>query len=93
MPELEKVRAKYEAKGVKFLAVSLEPDVTTVKKAAEELKIEMRVAVTEEEVLAPFGAKRTPATVFIDKSGKIVAAASGEKSERFLEARTKELLE
>ena len=53
----------------------------------------MPVAATQEEVLAPFGVKLAPATVWIDSKGRIIAAASGPRSYKFLEARTKELLE
>ena len=92
MPELEKVRGQYEPKGVGFLALSLEPDATVASRAARRLGVEMQVAVTDDEVLGPFGVSRVPSTVFIDARGVIVAAASGERSRGFLEARVKDLL-
>lgn len=77
---------------MKFLAVSLEPDQKIVKKSATAMDIQWQVASTKMAVLDPFGVKRAPSTVWIDDTGKIVAAASGDRSLRFLEARTNELV-
>ncbi|MFL5318331.1 MAG: TlpA disulfide reductase family protein [Myxococcaceae bacterium] len=93
LPELEKVRAEYQPKGVSFLALSMEPDTDAVTKAAAKLNIQMPVATTRQEVLDPLGAKRVPATVWIDSSGKIVTAASGERSLSFLEKQTEAIAE
>lgn len=78
---------------MRFLAISLEPDAALVERAATSYGIRMSVATTKMQVLEPFGVKRTPSTVWIDERGKIVAAASGERTHKFFEARTKELLE
>lgn len=75
-----------------FLAVSLESDVTLVKKGAAQMGIAMPVASTEMQVLDPFGVKTAPSTVWVNEDGKIIAAASGGRSFKFFEARTKELL-
>jgi hypothetical protein len=52
----------------------------------------MPVAIAKGETLGPLGTNRVPSTVFIDRRGVIVAAASGERKLTFLEARTRELL-
>ncbi|MHB8872329.1 MAG: TlpA family protein disulfide reductase [Myxococcaceae bacterium] len=93
MPELEKVRQQYEGQGVGFLALSLEPDAEVVAAAAARFGVTMKVAVAEDEVLGPFGVNQVPSTIFIDRDGLIVAAASGERSRAFLERRVKALLE
>lgn len=70
----------------------MESDAAIVRKAADKLGIKMQVASTKMQVLDPFGVRRAPSTVWIDEHGKIVAAASGNRSRSFLEARTKELV-
>lgn len=92
MPELEKVRQEYEAQGVGFLALSLEPDAQVVGAAAVRLGVRMKVAVADGEVLGPFGVNQVPSTIFVDRTGTIVAAASGERSRAFIERRVKALL-
>ena len=52
----------------------------------------MPVAIGKGEILAPLGTNQVPSTVFIDRRGVIIAAASGERKRTFLEARTHELL-
>lgn len=91
MPELEAVRRQFEREGVRFLALSLEPDEQLVLKAAQRLGIEMQVAVAAGEVLSPLGVNQVPSTVFI-RDGTIVAAASGERKRAFFEKRVRELL-
>jgi hypothetical protein len=71
----------------------LEPDTKIVQQAATALAIKWTVASTKMQVLDPFGVKLAPATVWIDRDGKIIAAASGPRTLKFFEARTKELLE
>lgn len=93
MPELEKVRAEFEPQGVGFLALSLEPNEQSVERAAAKLGIQMPVAVTEDEVLGPFGVNAIPSTVFVDRNGVIVAAASGARDRGFMERRVRALLE
>jgi hypothetical protein len=92
LPELEKVRRKFEPRGVRFVALSLEPDRELVERAARKLQIQMPIALAKTETLAPLGVNQVPSTVFINSTGVIVAAASGERSRSFLEARIEELL-
>jgi len=89
---LEKIRTQYEEKGIHFVALSLEPDGDLVRAAARKIGIQMPVAIAKGEILAPLGTNQVPSTVFIDRRGVIVAAASGERKHAFLEARTHELL-
>lgn len=93
MPELERLRGEYEARGVGFLALSLEPDRRSVQRAAKQLGLRMQVATTEDEVLGPLGVNALPSTVFLSREGLIVAAASGRRDGDFLEKRVRALLE
>ena len=92
MPELEKVRQQYEAQGIGFLALSLEPNVDLVRQAAARLGIQMRVATASGETLGPMAVASVPSTVFLDRDGIIVAAVTGERSRAFFERRVRALL-
>lgn len=92
MPELETLRTQYEGQGVKFLALSLEPDGALVGATAKRWGIGMTVAVARSEALGPLGVNQTPSTVFLSPDGTINAAASGPKEKAWLERRIKELL-
>jgi hypothetical protein len=52
----------------------------------------MTVAISSSETLGPLSVNQVPSTVFVDRQGVIVAAASGARSRRFFEDRVKELL-
>jgi hypothetical protein len=92
LPELEKIRQEFEPQGVGFLALSLSSDRETVRTEAGRLGIRMAVGTTPAEVLAPLGVNAVPATLFVDRDGTIVAAATGEKSLRSLRAQAAKLL-
>ena len=86
------MRRQYEARGVGFLAVSIEPDEALVRRGAQKMGIEMTVAISRDETLGPLAIREVPATVFVDREGVIVAAASGARDRRFFERRVAELL-
>lgn len=83
---------KYEGLGVGFLALSLVTDEVLVERAAVKLKLGMRVALAAGESLGPLGVNQVPSVVFVSKGAVVVAAASGERTPKFLEERTRELL-
>jgi len=78
---------------VGFLALSIEPDQATVREARDRLGIQMRVATTKDEVLAPLGIRGVPATVFVNAEGRLVGAATGERSAAFFAKRAAALAE
>jgi hypothetical protein len=86
------VRREYERKGVGFLAVSIEADEALVRRGAERNGIAMTVAISKDEMLGPLSVNQVPSTVFVDRQGVIVAAASGARDREFLEKRVRELL-
>jgi hypothetical protein len=92
LPELEALRSEYEARGVGFLALSLNPSEARNRRTAAELGVHMRVATAKGEVLGPLRVSTVPATVFIDRQGVVVAAVSGERSRAFYARRLEELL-
>jgi hypothetical protein len=52
----------------------------------------MPVAIVHGEVLAPMGVRAVPSTVFVSGDGRILATASGYRSERFFRKRVRELI-
>lgn len=75
-----------------FLALSIEPDAAEVAAAANKLGIQATVAITSDEVLAPFGVRGVPATAFVDAQGRVVAAATGVRDRGFFSRRIEALL-
>ena len=61
--------------------------------AAHTLGLGMTVAITTDEVLAPFGVRGVPATVFVTAAGRMVAAATGARNREFFGKRARALLE
>jgi hypothetical protein len=91
LPELEALRSTWEPRGVRFIALSLEPDPEKVKRGAKEFGVTMPVAIADGEVLAPLKANQVPSTVFIDSQGVIRMTAAGGHDRRFFERRLKQL--
>jgi hypothetical protein len=92
LPELEALRSEYEARGVGFLALSLNPSEARNRRTAAELGVHMTVATAKGEVLGPLRVSTVPATVFINRQGVVVAAINGERSREFYARRLEELL-
>lgn len=70
----------------------MEPDPGAVRAAALKLGLEGTVAITTDEVLAPFGARGVPSTAFVSKDGRVVAAATGARDRAFFARRAQALL-
>lgn len=64
-----------------------------MRSTIEELGVGIPVAIAQGEMLAPFGATGVPATVFVTAEGRVLGVANGERSQRFFEARARDLLE
>ena len=77
MPELEKLARQYEGR-VGFLAVSVAPDRTRIRVAAERMGLRaMPVAAAESEMLAPLELETVPATFLVSSDGTLVARYQG----------------
>lgn len=76
-----------------FLALSLEPAREDVEAAQRKYGLRMTVALPGGgELLAPLGVRGVPSTVFVDRSGRIVAARTGAADRAFFRERANELL-
>ena len=77
MPELETLAKQYEGR-VGFLAVSIAPDRTRIRVAAERMGLRaMPVAAAESEMLAPLELETVPATFLVSSDGTMVARYEG----------------
>ncbi|MGZ3445223.1 MAG: TlpA family protein disulfide reductase [Myxococcaceae bacterium] len=77
MPELEKLAKRYEGR-VGFLAVSIAPDRTRIRVAAERMGLRtMPVAAAESEMLAPLELETVPATFLVSADGTMVERYQG----------------
>lgn len=91
MPALEALHTKWSEKGVRFLALSLEPNTQEVEEAARDLNISMQVAIAKSEVLGPFGVNQVPSMAFLRSDGIINAVGTGYKDTAWIERRLAEL--
>jgi hypothetical protein len=91
-PRLEALRREYGPRGVQFLALSLEPDEALVRDGARELGMQLPLAVTRDAVLEPLGVRAVPSVAWVDPSGTVRTAATGERSLAFLRKHTEALL-
>jgi hypothetical protein len=77
LPELEKLAKQYEGR-VGFLAVSITPDRTRIRVAAERMGLRtMPVAAAESEMLAPLELETVPATFLVSADGTMVERYQG----------------
>jgi len=92
LPELEKLAQQYEGR-VGFLAVSIAPDRTRIRVAAERMGLRaMPVAAAESEMLAPLELETVPATFLVSSDGTLVERYQGLVSNATLVAKLDALL-
>ena len=75
------------------MALSIEPDAAEVAAAALKLGLGGTVAITSDEILAPFGLRGVPSTAFVDGQGRVVASATGARDRAFFSRRAQALIE
>jgi len=78
---------------VVFIAVSIDPDVESVRSRARRLGLDVPLLIARGEALGPMHVAAAPSTVFIDRNGIIRAAVNGPKDADFLQRRVRQLLE
>lgn len=91
-PRLEQLRREFEPLGVRFLALSLEPDTSLVREGAARMGMQLPLATTREPALDPLGVRAVPSVVWVDAQGTVRTAATGERSLGFLREQTESLL-
>ena len=72
LPELEKLKAIYESKGVKFVAVTIDEDREAAADAAKRLGLTMMVALDAEKKAASlYNPPTMPSSYVLDRAGRI----------------------
>ena len=72
LPELERLRAVYEPRGVRFVAVNIDNDRATAKDAAKKLGLTMPVALdSEKKVAEAFSPPTMPTSYVLDGAGLV----------------------
>lgn len=92
LPALERVRERFEPRGVGFLVVSVAPEPGYVRREASRIGLTREPLVTEGDVMGALGLQKVPSTLFVTAAGRIVALAEGERSERFFAEQAEALL-
>jgi hypothetical protein len=92
LPEIEEVRKEFESKGLGFLALTQGGSAEQVNAVRNRLQMGMTFGFAETDMLGPFGLNAVPATLFVDREGRVVAVAEGEQSRTFFEVMAKQLL-
>lgn len=92
VPALNEVARNSDA-DVRFLAVSLDPDIESVRSRANRFGLSLPLVVARGEVLGPMHVAAAPSTVFIDRNGLIRAAVNGPRDVAFLSRRVREIVE
>lgn len=93
--EVPELMAAKEAAGpgVQFVAVSIDPDVESVRTRAALFGLDMTLLLAKGEVLGPMHVGAAPSTVYLDSHGVIRAAVSGPRDRAFHGRRIRALLE
>jgi thioredoxin-like negative regulator of GroEL len=92
LPELEKLARQYEGR-VGFLAVSIAPERTRIRVAAEKMGLRtLPVAAAESEMLAPLELETVPATFLVSADGTMVDRFEGLTSNESLARKLDKLL-
>jgi thioredoxin-like negative regulator of GroEL len=92
LPELEKLARTYQGR-VEFLAVSIAPERSRIRVAAEKMGLRtLPVAAAESEMLVPLGLETVPATFLVSADGTMVERHEGLVSNQSLSRKLDELL-
>ncbi|MFQ5739075.1 MAG: ASPIC/UnbV domain-containing protein [Acidobacteriota bacterium] len=94
MPELEKLRHRFEAKGIRLVGISLDESPKGVRSFAEKLGVSYPLYLADGPAVADLFAHRQifiPLSILVDASGRVVDAFAGWNAAN--EARIKKLLE
>jgi peroxiredoxin len=82
MPYINNQYHQYKDKGIQVLTVDINESPLAVKQFADRLKLDFPIMIdTDEEVMNTYGIDLLPATILIDKNGKVVNIHTGELTE------------
>jgi thiol-disulfide isomerase/thioredoxin len=95
MPDLNDMQARYGAKGLTVIGMSVdETGPAPVKRFAHQLGVRFTIAMANDEVLDAYGPIRSiPTTFFINRKGEIVRRVIGRIDSETMNAYVQEILE
>ncbi len=95
MPDLNDMQARYGAKGLTIVGMSVdETGPAPVKRFAGQLGVRFTIAMANDEVLDAYGPIRSiPTTFFINRKGEIVRRVIGRIDTETMNAYVQEILE
>jgi thiol-disulfide isomerase/thioredoxin len=93
MPHLDEIQKRYAKEGLVVLGLSVDDlEVGKVKKFADGLGVQFRMAMADEKLLDEYGPiRQIPTTFFINRRGEVVRRTVGYIDEETLESYVKEL--
>ena len=95
MPDLNDMQARYGAKGLTVIGMSVDETGTApVKRFANQLGVRFTIAMANDDVLDAYGPIRSiPTTFFINRKGEIVRRVIGRIDPETMNAYVQEILE
>jgi thiol-disulfide isomerase/thioredoxin len=91
VPALMEASRTEAGRAARFLAVSIDPDVPSIRSRARTLGMDLPLYVARGEVLGPMHVGDAPSTVFVDRDGVIRAAVNGARDAAFLGRRLRDI--
>ena len=93
MPHLDRIQERYAADGLLVLGLSVdESGPAVVKRFADRLKIQFRLAMADEKLLDQYGPiRQIPTTFFINRRGEVVRRTVGYLDAETLDSYVREL--
>ena len=85
MPWLVAFQKQYGPKGLVILGIALEASAAPVRKFADKMELNYPVLIGAQKIADKYAVKGLPASIFIDRNGRITDQVPGAASRSFLE--------
>lgn len=85
MPWLVAFQKQYAPKGLVILGIAMDQSIDPIRKFAEKMEVSYPVLIGNQRTADQYYVKGLPASIFIDRNGRITDQVSGGASRGFLE--------
>ena len=85
MPWLVAFQKQYGPKGLVILGIAMEASAAPVRKFADKMELNYPVLIGAQKIADKYSVKGLPASIFIDRNGRITDQVPGGASRSFLE--------
>ena len=85
MPWLVAFQKQYGPKGLIILGIAMDQSIDPIRKFAEKMEVNYPVLVGNQRIAGQYYVKGLPASIFIDRNGRITDQVAGGASHSFLE--------